>query len=187
MLDRLARAAPYAVLLGVAAGLYAVAGRFEFSAPAGRIGPDAWPKLVLGLLAVVCLYEIVRSLSAGREISGLLQSLLEQAADGPAGEAPAGDAAEAGSWRRLATGIGVTILYVALIGVLGFTVATVLYLAAFMRAGNYRRYPVIATASVAGTAVLVFVFMRVVYVSLPAGIGPFATFSFAVLSLIGVK
>jgi putative tricarboxylic transport membrane protein len=184
VLDRLARAAPYAVLLGAAGYLYLGAGSFEFSAPAGRLGPDVWPKMVLGLLIAVCLIEIGRSLlrSAGGGVSGLLQSLMEKA-----GEEPEDGAAASRPSGRLLAGVAVTIAYVGLIGVLGFLVATVLYLAAFMIVGGYRRYPVVAAASVAGTAALLFVFMRVVYVSLPPGEGPFRAFSFAVLSLIGVK
>jgi len=184
VLDRLGRSAPYAVLLGAAAYFYALAERFEFSAPGGRLGPDAWPKIVLGLLATVCLYEIGRSFlgRAGSEVSGLLQSFLEKAAD----DAESGGAAPR-SFRRLLAGIGITVLYVALVDVLGFLLATALYLAAFMRVGRYRRYAVIAAASLAGAAALLFVFMRIVYVSLPPGVGPFGALSYAVLSLMGVR
>lgn len=184
MLGRLGRAAPYVILLGAAAYLFALAGKLEFSAPAGRLGPDAWPKIVLGLLAAVCLYGIGRSFLArrGDGAPGLLQAFLEQAAKGADGgsEAPR-------SLRLLLAGIGTTVLYVALIDVLGYLVATALYLAAFMRVGRYRRYAVIALASLAGSAALLFVFMRVVYVSLPLGKGPFGALSLAVLSLMGVK
>jgi len=184
VLDRLGRSAPYAVLLGAAAYFYALAERFEFSAPGGRLGPDAWPKIVLGLLAAVCLYEIGRSFLArsAAGVSGLLQIFLEKAAE----DAEGGGAAPK-SVRLLLAGIGTTILYVALIDVLGFLVATALYLAAFMRVGRYRRYAVIAAASLAGSAALLFVFMRIVYVSLPPGTGPFGALSFAVLSMMGVR
>lgn len=184
MLGRLGRAAPYAVLLGVAAYFYALAGHFEFSAPAGRLGPDAWPKIVLGLLAAVCLYEIGRSFLARgvAEVSGLLQTFLEKAASDAEGRGAAPR-----SFRLLLAGVGITILYVALIDVLGFLVATALYLAAFMRVGRYRRTPLIAAASLIGSAALLFIFMRIVYVSLPPGMGPFGTLSFAVLSLMGVR
>lgn len=184
MLRRAGRAAPYAVLLGVAAYLYLRAGSFEFTAPAGRIGPDAWPKIVLGLLAAVCLYEIGRSFlgSAAGAASGLLQSLMARAADDAdavhiAGRSPG----------MLLGGIAVTIAYVLLVDVIGFFVATALYLAAFMRVGRYRRYGVIALASVAGSLAFVVIFMRIVYLSLPPGVGPFRELSFGLLALLGVK
>lgn len=184
MLRRAGRAAPYAVLLGAAAYFYHLAGRFDFAAPAGRIGPDAWPKIILGLLAAVCLYEIGRSFlgSAAGAASGLLQSLMARAA----GDADGVHIADR-SPGLLLGGIAVTIAYVLLVDVIGFFVATALYLAAFMRVGRYRRYGVIAVTSLAGSLALVVIFMRIVYISLPAGVGPFRALSFGLLALLGVK
>ena len=184
MLRRTVRAAPYAVLLGAAAYFYHLAGRFEFAAPAGRIGPDAWPKIILGLLAAVCLYEIGRSFlgSATGAASGLLQSLMSRAADDAdtvhvAGRSP----------RLLLGGVAVTIAYALLVDVLGFFLTTALYLAAFMLVGGYRRYGLVVLTSVAGSLALVVVFMRIVYISLPPGVGPFRELSFGLLALLGVK
>jgi hypothetical protein len=181
---RAGRAAPYLLLLGAALYLYYLAGRFEFAAPAGLLGPDAWPKLILGLLGAVCLYQIARGLF-GRSEGGaqaLLQSLMAGAAD---------DAGGVHAARRspglLAGGIAVTVAYVLLLDVIGFVLATALYLAAFMLVGGYRRYGVIALASLGGSLALVVIFMRVAYISLPPGAGPFRAFSFGLLALLGVK
>jgi len=184
VLRRAGRAAPYAVLLGVAAYFFHLASSFEFVAPAGRIGPDAWPKIILGLLAAVCLYEIGRSFlgNAAGAASGLLQSLMARAADDADGVHIADR-----SPGLLLGGIAVTIAYVLVVDVIGFFVATALYLAAFMRVGRYRRYGVIALASVTGSLAFVVVFMRIVYVSLPPGVGPFRDLSFGLLALLGVK
>lgn len=184
MLRRAGRAAPYAVLLGAAAYFYHLAGRFDFAGPAGRIGPDAWPKIILGLLAAVCLYETGRSFlgSAAGAASGLLQSLMARAADDADGVYIADR-----SPRLLLGGIAVTIAYVLLVDVIGFFVATALYLAAFMTVGRYRRYGIIALTSVAGSLALVVIFMRIVYISLPPGVGPFRALSFALLALLGVR
>lgn len=184
MLRRAGRAAPYAVLLGAAAYFYHLAGSLEFVAPASRIGPDAWPKIILGLLAAVCLYQIGRSFlgSSASTASGLLHSLMARAADDANGVHTADR-----SPGLLLGGIAVTIAYVLLVDVIGFFVATALYLAAFMRVGRYRRYGVIAVASVAGSLALVVVFMRIVYISLPPGVGPFRSLSFGLLALLGVK
>jgi len=70
--------------------------------------------------------------------------------------------------------------------VLGFFLATAIYLAAFMLVGRYRRYGVIAVTSVVGSLVFVFVFMKIVYVSLPLGIGPFQSVSTALMALLGI-
>jgi putative tricarboxylic transport membrane protein len=46
----LRRAMPYAAVMIVGSYLYWLALQFEFPNVPGRLGPDAWPKMVLGLL-----------------------------------------------------------------------------------------------------------------------------------------
>jgi putative tricarboxylic transport membrane protein len=57
----------------------------------------------------------------------------------------------------------------------------------FMALGRYRRAGVIVAASLAGSFAFVVVFMKVVYVSLPLGVGPFRAFSAALLAAVGVR
>ncbi len=67
--------------------------------------------------------------------------------------------------------IGVTVIYAFILPSLGFFVATVLYIAAIAYVGRYRRlWPLVATSLIA-PIVLMFVFMKIVYVALPLGIG----------------
>jgi putative tricarboxylic transport membrane protein len=86
----------------------------------------------------------------------------------------------------LAGGIGITVLYVPAMEYIGFFLATIIYLAAFMWIGRYRRPIVVALTSVIGTVAFVYVFMKIVYVSLPLGAGPFREFSVMVLAALGV-
>ena len=57
----LRRAVPYAAVMMVGAYLYWLALHFEFPAVPGRLGPDAWPKMVLGLLLLTCLVGLITS------------------------------------------------------------------------------------------------------------------------------
>lgn len=182
---RLARAAPYALLLALAAGFYALAGRIEYVAPSGRIGPDFWPRAILAVLALVCAYELVKSLFLARSgsVGGVLQTLLERAPDVAADSA----AAPGPSLTRLAGGIGVTLAYVVLVDKLGFFLATAAYLFAFIWVGGYRRWGVALVTAAAGSLSMVLVFMKIVYVSLPLGVGPFQRVSLALLALLGVR
>lgn len=185
MTRRLARAAPYAVLLALAGWLYIVAGQFEYTGPADRIGPGFWPRAILALLALLCAYEIAKSLRVGvsESVDGVLQSLMQEAAETLEGQA----GVERPSAARLAWGVGVTLGYVVLVDVLGFFLATAAFLAAFILVGGYRRRAVAAAIGVAGAGVLTFVFMKIVYVSLPLGWGPFRSISLALLSAFGVR
>jgi putative tricarboxylic transport membrane protein len=86
----------------------------------------------------------------------------------------------------LAGGIVLTIIYVVTISSLGFFLATITYLALFMVIGRYRNWTVIAISSLLGSLALVFIFMKVVYVSLPLGVEPFSAVSLLLLRVMGV-
>jgi len=77
----LLRIVPY-VLVGSFAGfLYRSATQIEFHHRGSTLGPDFWPRLLLGLLIAACLYEIGRIvLFRGRRggASGVLQDLVEE-------------------------------------------------------------------------------------------------------------
>lgn len=168
--------APYAAVLSGAAFLYAKSADFAALGRPGQLGPDFWPKAVLVLLMVTCAIEIMRLAVAAPRDSTAAQA-------GPAQE-------DEGEGTRnpllLAGGIGLTVLYVPGMEVLGFFLATAIYLAAFMVVGQFRRYGVIAITSLAGSVAFVFVFMKVVYVSLPLGIEPFKSVSTALMALLGI-
>ena len=163
---------PYAALLAGAGWLYHDAGSFASSAKAGQLGPDFWPRAVLVLLMAVCAIEIARHAFLARA---------------PAAGAEAAEEDEGPRFPGLlAAGMLITALYVPGMDYLGFFVATVAYLAAFMAVGRYRRWGVIAATSLLGSLAFVYVFMKVVYVSLPLGVGPFRLVSTALMSALGI-
>jgi putative tricarboxylic transport membrane protein len=105
-------------------------------------------------------------------------------------ETPSGAGAETASKRYpllLVTGIGLTIAYVALLSTLGFFIGTALYIATLIRTGRYRRWPVIAVVALGGALAFMFVFMRIVYLSLPIGVPPFAQVSLMLMQLMGIR
>ena len=88
--------------------------------------------------------------------------------------------------RKLAAGLVLIAGFVIGVIYLGFFVATALFLALFSWVGGYRRALPVALASVLGAFILLVIFMRVAYVSLPLGVGPFHSLSVLILQLIGV-
>lgn len=177
---------PYVIVLAIVGFLYYRATKIDFVAPGGRIGPDVWPKAILVLAAVACLYEIAKNLLFGRwvrDMTGVLGSVLK---DVPGQDEP--DAPELASHPRLLwIGIAMTVLYVVLIEKLGFFLCTAIYLALFIWIGRYRRTGVILATSLIGSLAFMFMFMKVVYVSLPLGVEPFAQVSFALMRAMGIK
>ena len=175
MPQRLRLVLPHAVMLAASAFLYWAATRIDVDT-GGRIAPDVWPKAIVAFMALLCVYEIVKRLATGSAggATGLVQGMAE-------GEAP--------PERRpgmLAGGIGLVIAYVVAAPWLGFFVTTAIFLAVFPWVGGLRRPILSIVLGLAGSLVLVVIFMRVAYVSLPLGEGPFKALSIALMRLLGV-
>lgn len=183
MSPRLREVLPYAVVLAAAAFLYWAAGRIDVET-GGRIGPGVWPKAVIVFMAILCLFEIAKRLMAGRGTStaGVLRGLERS----PAGE-PEAEASLPEHPRKLFGGIALVVAYVVGVSWLGFFVATALFLAVFPWVGGMRRPILSGVVGLAGAVALIVVFMRVAYISLPLGEGPFRVFSIALLRFIGVS
>ena len=177
---KLRAALPYAAVLAAAAFLYADASGFAALGREGNLGPAFWPRAVLVLLMIVCAAEMVRVAFFYKP---------ESTAPVPHSAAPLPNADDEDGVRYpalLFAGIAITVVYVPAMEMLGFFLATIIYLAAFMWLGRYRRPMIIAITSVVGTIAFVYVFMKIVYVSLPLGTGPFRQFSAWVLAALGV-
>jgi putative tricarboxylic transport membrane protein len=188
---RLNRIVPYVIVLAIVSGLFVMAGRIDFVAPGGRIGPNFWPRMILSLAMIACVYEIVKRLFFARDeqdLEGVLGSVLKSA---PADMRADADDLDAPAERQyphlLWTGIAMTVAYAVLIDKLGFFLCTLVYMAAFMWVGRYRRIGIIVTVSLLGTLAFMFMFMKVVYVSLPLGVEPFSSVSFLLMRLMGIR
>lgn len=185
---RLARILPYA-LVGTAAGyLYYVASGFEFHRRAGTLGPDFWPKAILILTIAVCVYEVLRialSNRAGAEVGGVLEEIVEHSAEARADFGV--DVVLEKHPFLLFAGMAATLAYVALVQVLGFFLSTMLYLAVFLAVGGYRRWGVLAATSFIGALALMFIFMKLVYVSLPIGTAPFSAVTLFLMKIMAIR
>jgi putative tricarboxylic transport membrane protein len=186
-MERLRKQVPYVIVLLVSAFLFYRATQIDFAAPSGRIGPDVWPKAILALAMLTCAYEILKGLLFGGdkdEVGGVLESIME---DAPANQAQPEEAQAHSHPARLLIGAVMTVAYAALIGTLGFFISTLLFIAGFIWVGGYRRPGVIASASLIGGLAFMFMFMKVVYVSLPLGVGPFGQVSILLMGLMGIR
>jgi putative tricarboxylic transport membrane protein len=176
---RLARAAPYVLAGLIAAYLYYTALNFDFHHRPGTLGPNAWPLGITLLMLVVCVYKVAETLLR-RDITLTPYEAISAA------EPPDAQPAERHPWLLLA-GMGVTLLYVALVTTVGFLICTAAYLATFLWIGGYRRPRGLAAMSVLGALVLMLVFMKLVYVSLPLGAPPFSAVMIGLMQLMGIR
>jgi putative tricarboxylic transport membrane protein len=183
----LASVLPYALVGSLAAWLFYAATQIDFHRRAGTLGPDVWPKLVLGLMLAICVYEIVRGLFSQHwrgGATGMLQEMVERTEQA---HLDAVEPAAPKSPGMLLGGIALTAVYVWLIQRLGFVLATAPYVFAFIALGGYRRWLLNTVVSGVGTLAMMFFFMKVVYVSLPIGAEPFAQVTFALMRLMGIR
>lgn len=183
MPQRLRLVLPYGVMLAASLFLYWAASRIDVDT-GGRISPSVWPKAIVVFMLLLCAWEVGKRLFARNadDSKGLIGELQEA----PVAQGPPPVPEQAEQPRKLYGGIGLVAAYVILVPWLGFFLSTALFLAAFPWAGGLRRPALTATLGLAGSLALVVIFMRVAYISLPLGEGPFRVLSLALLRVIGV-
>jgi putative tricarboxylic transport membrane protein len=174
---RLQAALPYLVVLAVGIFLYYVADHFEFEQASGRIGPGAWPKLILTLMLITALWGFVSTLRGGKTAPEMdveaeeAENLIRPPEIYP---------------YRVWLAVGATLGYLLLLPLLGFFITTIGYSFLMMYLGHFRRPVPVALLSVGIALFFMFMFMRVVYVALPLGVAPFNQVSYALMAAMGV-
>jgi putative tricarboxylic transport membrane protein len=144
-----------APLLGIAVAIALAPGTWTLDAVArGPLGPGFWPRLALTGLALACLARLVQEWRRTRAVTS----------------APARPPMARG---KLALGIALIVLYVLLAPRLGFPLVTALFIATFMGLSGARSIPLIAASVSLGTVGLLYLFVKIVYLPLPKGDGPF--------------
>ena len=175
--ERLRAALPYAVMLAASVALYWAASQIDESGAGDvRLGPAFWPKLIVVAMGALCVLGLLRGLVTS-------PTPARASAAAPASAAAAAPANPA----MLVAGTAIIVGYVVLVPWLGFFVATTAFLALFAWVGGFRRPLACTLLGVAGALLLVIVFMRIAYISLPLGEGPLRALSVALLALLGVR
>ena len=181
IMQRCRTALPYLVVLVVGGFLYYSATNFEFEEASGRIGPGAWPKLILLVMLAAALWGLVASALQGGKPNG---SAAHEGTEQDEMEALLRPPEIYPSLVWLA--VAATIGYLVLMPFVGFFLSTIVYSFALIYLGHYRRLSHVALLSVAIAFAFTFLFMRVVYVALPVGVAPFDSLSYALMAAMGV-
>jgi putative tricarboxylic transport membrane protein len=154
--------------LALAAALWPATRALSDLAREGSLGPGFWPRLALLGLALACLAKTVEEWRRAR------------------GWAWTPTPREPISRGRLAGSIALVLAYAALAPALGFAVTTAAFIVAFMALAGERSLAGLAVSAAVGTVSLVYVFVRVVYVPLPKGDGPFEAVTLALYRALGI-
>jgi hypothetical protein len=156
--------------------LFAAAGDFTGNRKAGELGPAFWPRLVAVGLAVTLLIRIVQTIREHRRPVVRVPSEFDDVDGAPATL----------HWRSVAVAMALAVGYVWSTMFIGYLFATIAFLAGFAWLGGQRRWYTPAVA-IAGGLVMTYVFVGVVYVSVPTGVGVFDTVTVAIYRLLGIQ
>jgi putative tricarboxylic transport membrane protein len=170
---------PGVALLALAIGAWIQAGSIEGAAgDATGLGPALWPRLACDLLGISSLCSIMMGLLSWRS-SPDGHAAPEEPDDG----LPAVPETHPGMvWVAVAA----TGLFAAGLDHVGFTFAASLYAMALLVIGGMRRWWLVPVYGIVLALVFAGIFMKVVYVALPLGVGPFRSLSLLVLQLLGI-
>lgn len=175
--------APYLITLAAALLLFVKATQLEFDHVPGRIGPDAWPKLILMLMMVAAAWGTAKALlfDSGGEASPMLQRV-ENAGETDATGMDEREIYPARVWAAL----GGTVVYLWILQYIGFFLGSFAFLVFIIYVGGYRKLSRVLPISLVGSLLFMTIFVRVIYVSLPLGIEPFSRISLALLALLNI-
>ena len=171
----LAEIIPEIALLIGAIYAFWLAGRFEGQTDPGQLGPGFWPRMAATGLAIALVARIIQAIRARNRPIVKVRS-----------EFPAEEQEVAVDWARVGIAMGLAVGYVLATMFIGYLFATAAFLTAFIWLGGERRWfvPLIA---IAGALISTYVFIGVVYVSLPTGVGIFDTLTVEIYRLLGIQ
>lgn len=171
---------PYVLIVAVAIFLYRVASEISYAEVPGQMGPERWPKIIIALLIAVSAFEILRRIVVWVRSRPVADAANEMDDEGFSQRMEAHP-------MLVAAATAATVGYLLLFDLVGFFIATVLYVAAVMWIGGVRRPVFLGLLSLAISFGFSFFFMKLIYVALPLGEGPFAQISLIVMKLVGAN
>ena len=141
----------------------------------GQIGPDLWPRLLLGCLVLLCSVKIVQLLRSSPSGNADRQVF---SADAPADEER--------DRTVLITAAMMVFGFVFAIHFFGFFLATLIFLWGFTYLGKWRKKGYLAVTAVLGTVVVNYLFLKIIYVPLPKGQYVFEDITVMIYRALGI-
>jgi putative tricarboxylic transport membrane protein len=166
---------PEVVLLIAVGYAFYLAGNFTNAAEPGQLGPGFWPRLAATGMAIALLARIFQAVRARHRPIVKIHTPFDADED----EAPFDN-------TRVAIAMGLAVGYVFATMFLGFMIATAVFLTVFIWIGGQRKWYV-PVVGIGGALVATVVFVGVVYVALPTGVGVFDAVTVAIYGLLGIQ
>ena len=197
------------VIFVAAVVFFVLAGQGDSYAEAGQLSAAFWPRMVLAFLMISCVakawtmisrlrfhartavspvpevgsplrpgptHDQVGWLLNGRQLSSIAANTIAET------EEPGPEVDR----RKLLAGIALIAGFVVGTEVMGFPLACFLFLVGFIYIGGWRRPVSLVALALAGTVGALYVFVKIVYLPLPKGIGPFEDLTVMLYRVLGV-
>jgi Tripartite tricarboxylate transporter TctB family len=171
------RIAPEIAVLAVCAVLLVVTG--DLTTSAAGPGPAFYPRLLIGLLVLAMAVRIVQEMRHGARVRAGV-------APERAGGEPSDFDPDLISDRRVWAATGFVVAYVLGSLYLGWPLATFVFVVGFLWAAGKRQLAVTVPVAAVVAVVFTYVFVKVVYMSLPTGVGVFDSLTVALYELLGI-
>lgn len=168
---------PEVVVLALCAFLWSATA--DWSSTVGGPGPAFFPRILIGLLALAML---VRLLHEVREIRGKVTPDLDENA---APEEGAEFDTSLMNNRRVLLAVALSVGYVFATLYLGWVIATFVVTVVFLVLAGKRNLLIVVPLGLIFSLGLAYVFVKVVYISLPTGVGPFDAATVLLFELLG--
>ncbi|WP_165789264.1 tripartite tricarboxylate transporter TctB family protein [Mycolicibacterium agri] len=144
-------------------------------------GPAFFPRLLIGLFALSMVVRIVQDIRTVRRGAPVAQEEDDEAMPEEGAELEASLI----SPRRVAIVIALSVAYVIGTIYLGWVIGTFLLVIAFLVLAGKRNLLIVVPLAAVVSIGFAYMFVKVVYLSLPTGVGVFDEFSIRLFELIG--
>jgi putative tricarboxylic transport membrane protein len=157
----------------------------SLSSSAGGPGPAFFPQVLLGMLAVASLVGVgqeVRRSRSGRRPAVPVAEVPLPSDPGLGTE----EEAEETDLKRALVAAALVLGYVAATAVMGWVLASIAFALVFLWMSGHRKPWTLIAVAVVAPQVLAYVFVKIVYIALPTGIGVFDTATVALYRVLGI-
>ena len=151
---------------------FVLAGKLDENPAEGQLGAFFWPKGILLLLMLSCGFKVLES------FKGFGKGVADTGLEGPPVQVQTG---------KLVAMIVMLLAAVVCMEMIGFPLCNFLFLLLFMRIAGLKKKSHLLIISVVGTILLLYIFVKVVYLPLPKGqwfFSDFTIFLYRVLYII---
>lgn len=174
---RWARTLPEVVVIALCVPMWSVTS--EWTSTVGGPGPAFYPRLLIALLALAMVVRIVH------EVVSIRRGVPEEHEEAALEEGVEMDTSLL-DMRRVAVAIALSVAYVVGSLFLGWVLATFLLVIAFLWLAGKRNLLITVPVSLVFSLSMAYVFVKIVYISLPTGVGAFDQFTVLLFELLGV-